>query len=312
MATADTEPHTVIIGAGIIGLSTAFYLSQPPSTTPPHKITLLDSAPSLFESASGYAGGFLARDWFGPPTAALGALSFDLHRELAEQYNGRERWGWSRSTGTSLSSDPRLGGGKNGGGGGHNWLMEDRSRADVKGQHEFFGEEDGPAWLVKKEGDEVELISRDDSTGQVDPRRLCEFLLEEVKKRGVTVRHPVKIVNSVTDGEGYLRRVKIEVEAKEELLKCQRLLVAAGAWTPKAMETLLPGSKKLPITSLAGHSLVVRSPRWKTEHEEKGCHAVFATDMEGFSPEVFSRIGGSSLKHRKPSLRSCSPTHKVN
>ena len=56
--------------------------------------------------------------------------------------------------------------------------------------------------------------------------------------------------------------------------------------------TLFPSSKlQLPITSLAGHSLVVRSPRWKLEQESKGCHAVFATDTHGFSPEIFSRIG---------------------
>lgn len=36
----------------------------------------------------------------------------------------------------------------------------------------------------------------------------------------------------------------------------------------------------------------MRSPRWSAEHEEHGCHAVFATDSDGFSPEVFSRMGG--------------------
>jgi len=42
---------------------------------------------------------------------------------------------------------------------------------------------------------------------------------------------------------------------------------------------------------LAGHSLVVRSPRWALEHETAGCHAVFSSDSAGFSPEIFSRIG---------------------
>lgn len=36
----------------------------------------------------------------------------------------------------------------------------------------------------------------------------------------------------------------------------------------------------------------MRTPRWATEHEEKGCHAVFGGDSNGFSPEIFSRIGG--------------------
>ena len=36
----------------------------------------------------------------------------------------------------------------------------------------------------------------------------------------------------------------------------------------------------------------MKSPRWSQEHEKKGCHAVFTTNEEGFSPEIFSRIGG--------------------
>ena len=66
----------------------------------------------------------------------------------------------------------------------------------------------------------------------------------------------------------------------------------------------------LPITSLAGHSLVLRSPRWEQGDElgnanghyqsdlgqqgseEEGCHAVFTTEPNGWSPEIFSRAGG--------------------
>jgi glycine/D-amino acid oxidase-like deaminating enzyme len=75
-------------------------------------------------------------------------------------------------------------------------------------------------------------------------------------------------------------------------IPCTRLLISAGAWSPQVFSTLFPESKfKLPISSLAGHSLVVRSPRWGKEQEEKGCHAVFTTDEAGYSPEIFSRMG---------------------
>ncbi|TKA59715.1 hypothetical protein B0A55_11695, partial [Friedmanniomyces simplex] len=125
---------TVIIGAGIIGCATAYYLSRS-GNTKPDTIHLVEASPELFASASGKAAGFLASDWFGPPTASLGALSFRLHKELADTI-------------------------------------------------------------------------------------------------------------------------------------------------------------KLPISHLAGHSIVVKSPRWSREHETGGCHAVFTTMKSGFSPEVFSRIGG--------------------
>lgn len=77
-------------------------------------------------------------------------------------------------------------------------------------------------------------------------------------------------------------------------IPCTKILIAAGAWSPQVFATLFPSSNyKLPISSLAGHSLVVRSPRWtKTdENGDQGCHAVFSTDEDGYSPEIFSRMG---------------------
>ncbi|TKA72837.1 hypothetical protein B0A55_06047 [Friedmanniomyces simplex] len=57
MAEADA---VVILGGGIIGFSIAYYLSQDPHYK--GRIHVVDAADRLFESASGYAGGFLARD----------------------------------------------------------------------------------------------------------------------------------------------------------------------------------------------------------------------------------------------------------
>ena len=88
-------PQTVILGAGIIGVSTAYYLSEHQE---PSSIHLVEPSPELFSSASGHAGGFLAKDWFGPSLAALGALSFEEHRRLAEEHGGKEKWGYSPAT----------------------------------------------------------------------------------------------------------------------------------------------------------------------------------------------------------------------
>lgn len=149
---------TVIIGAGIIGSSTAYYLSESSSTTPPSSIHLIESCPELFASASGYAAGFLARDWFAGSVAPLGALSFDLHKQLAEENNGWEKWGYSRSTGTSLISRR--------GERGEAWCREGNSRAEAAGEHEFVSGK-GPAWLARRNDGKVEVISEGDSTAQV-------------------------------------------------------------------------------------------------------------------------------------------------
>jgi glycine/D-amino acid oxidase-like deaminating enzyme len=88
-----------------------------------------------------------------------------------------------------------------------------------------------------------------------------------------------------------IRILNTETHSETDL-PCTKVLIAAGAWSPQVFSTLFPrAKKKLPISSLAGHSLVLRSPRWRKEHQEMGCHAIFTTDEEGYSPEIFSRLG---------------------
>lgn len=58
---ASETSSTVIVGAGIIGCATAYYLSHS-GHTKPDTIHLVEASPELFASASGKAGGFLAAD----------------------------------------------------------------------------------------------------------------------------------------------------------------------------------------------------------------------------------------------------------
>lgn len=59
--TSGKESNTVIIGAGIIGLTTAYYLSQS-GNTKPESIHVVDTSAELFHCASGFAAGFLAKN----------------------------------------------------------------------------------------------------------------------------------------------------------------------------------------------------------------------------------------------------------
>jgi hypothetical protein len=169
---------TVIIGAGIMGCASAYYLATS-GNTKPDTIHLVEAAPELFASASGRAAGFIAPDCtfsisahevpptdyfgsgFGPATASLGALSFKLHQELAAEHNGRENWSYSPSTGTSLMA------GAQNAGGGEDWMTTGASRAQVAAIHEYVGEQHGPAWLTRREGDQIETLSKDGGVGQV-------------------------------------------------------------------------------------------------------------------------------------------------
>ncbi|KAI1496612.1 nucleotide-binding domain-containing protein [Biscogniauxia marginata] len=298
-----TNGATVILGAGIIGTSTAYYLSkhQPPST-----IHLVEPSPTLFASASGYSGGFLAKDWFAPAVAALGALSFEEHRKLAEKEDGARKWGYTRST--SVSYAPSLGtdlrSGRDGCGGAavaDVWCREGGSRAAVASGSGDSTVADGlaPTWLKRVEGDEVAIISEEGTVAQVDPLQLSEFLLQKCLDAGVRLHHPAKAISIHTDMRDELASVRIADtrSSTETDVPCTSIVIAAGAWSPQVFATLFPRSDlKLPISSLAGHSLVVRQPGWWSQELEdrQGCHALFVADHRpGYSPEIFSRAGGS-------------------
>ncbi|KAF7930408.1 uncharacterized protein EAE98_004808 [Botrytis deweyae] len=294
--------NTVILGTGIIGLSTAYYLSlsQDPST-----IQLVDPSPTLFSSASGYAAGFLSRDWFCDESSDLGLLSFEEHKKLAEENSGAEKWGYSVSRSLNfvshVAAEKAKKSGKKGVRG-DDWLRVGGSRAETASGNDGVGVKEAastagewPKWFKKNEGDEMESISKEGSTAQVDPLKLCQFLLASCLERGVQLHHPAKALSVHQDMRSEISSIRILNTSTniESDIPCTKILIAAGCWSPEVFSTLFPESTlKLPITSLAGHSLVVRTPNWNEELEEKECQAVFASDEEGYCPEVFSRKGG--------------------
>ena len=77
----------VIIGGGIIGVCTAYFLSKEDGVD----VTIIENT-DIACGASGKAGGFLAKDWHGSATESLGDLSYDLHKKLSDKYNGEQRW----------------------------------------------------------------------------------------------------------------------------------------------------------------------------------------------------------------------------
>jgi len=83
--------RVVICGGGVIGASTAYFLSRRGIA-----VTVVERT-GVACAASGKAGGFLARDWNdGSPVEHLARRSFDLHAKLAAELGGD--WGYRRMT----------------------------------------------------------------------------------------------------------------------------------------------------------------------------------------------------------------------
>jgi len=92
----------VIAGAGVIGTSSAYYLTKnhPELIS---SLTLVDPTGIIAPAASGKAGGFLALNWNDhAPTGRLARRSFELHQDLAEQL-GSDKIMYRRLTCASVS-----------------------------------------------------------------------------------------------------------------------------------------------------------------------------------------------------------------
>ncbi|KAK4890181.1 hypothetical protein LTR27_011063 [Elasticomyces elasticus] len=309
------DEAVVILGGGIIGFSIAYYLSN--NQQYKGRIHIVDAADRLFESASGYAGGFLARDWFDEKATPLGELSFRLHRQLADQHDGQRRWGYLGSHVYSLALDDAPAGVR-----GEDWLLAGTSRAQAAGRRREYGnvsapgeavnENGTPAWMAPQTGASWDPIAGIDDCAQVEPRKLCEFLLAECEKRGVSVDLNTRATKVAKGTTGRASVVELEAttgSSRPTSLSCSNIVVAAGCWTPRVWETLFPRSPvEVKIDGLAGHSVLYRTPRYTKpflnsayglgeQGQGKDQHISYAiycppTKSWTYSPEAYARLDG--------------------
>ncbi|EGV64089.1 hypothetical protein CANTEDRAFT_114120, partial [Yamadazyma tenuis ATCC 10573] len=95
--------HTIIIvGAGIIGVCTAYFVVTHPKYNPDKYRVVIIESKRVAGGASGKAGGLLAL-WAFPQQIV--PLSFGLHQQLSDMYGGDTEWGYRRLTTVSLEGD---------------------------------------------------------------------------------------------------------------------------------------------------------------------------------------------------------------
>lgn len=278
----DQRRNIVIVGGGIIGVTTAYFLTRHPKFNRAlHTITLLEAAPTVACGASGKAGGLLAL-WAYPQ--CLVPLSYKLHSELAAEHDGARRWGY-RSLGCgsieAIVSNKRV--------------QQQQQQPDGKAW-EKLPKQDGTARDLLQETDfpkDFDYIDRHlvtswqemgspgfTETSQVHPLHFTTAIADLAREAGVEIRTNAKVTELKTSANGvqgvsYLDR---ETGETKEVVDLTDIVVTAGPWT----STILPRAK---IEGLRAHSVVFEA--------EVSPYAVF-TDIRlpsDFIPEHRARMG---------------------
>ncbi|KAH8646276.1 FAD dependent oxidoreductase [Xylariales sp. PMI_506] len=276
------EPlRIVIVGGGVIGCTTAYYLTRHPVYSPSRvSITLLE-ATRLASGASGKAGGLLAQ-WAYPSN--LVPLSFDLHQNLATEHHGADAWGYrtiscgkltarDRGLGAEAQHEPNF----------LSWTQQKIAswiplgkRRDLETNTETTTATDIPHnldWFDRKAIQQYEDIAPLQETAQVHPYHFTLAMANLAQERGAKV-----IVGAVAEEVEYGSQDS-EADAKDheelqpalaskvvavnyldkETSKITRLaadivILAAGPWTPD----LLPS---LPMNTMRAHSVTLKPKR---------------------------------------------------
>ena len=263
--TSTITREIVIIGGGIIGCTTAYYLTQhKDATSNSTKITLIEaSAHGPAQGASGKAGGLVAR-WAYPKEIV--DVSFDEHVKLSEQHDGKERWGWRYVNcgsweGRSRSPIPKN---ESEGGPGNKNLEKElglpgaqkplKGNSGSKTNKKTRGETGLPddlTWVEESLTDSYSTMARKGDTAQVHPYEFTTSMFELAKSSGLNYIHG-KVTSIVCVG-GKVTGVEYTDPSTSTTknIAATHVLLSAGAWSPHILS-------QLPISATRAHSIVIR------------------------------------------------------
>ena len=257
------------LGGGIIGCTTAYYLTHHPQfDSSVHAVTLIEAA-KLANGASGKAGGLLAA-WAYPNY--LARLSFDLHDQLARDHNGADLWGYRRvrcgqltavasqrkdTSKLESSSHPTIDLGK--------WW--------ARGSKESSVLPDDLDWFDYESAQAYEEFADTSSTAQVHPLQFTNSRARLAEQRGARiitgkVEHinccnadgasenpsPLTSFDDLTQKKVVSVTYVDKTTLEKHTLPATTVVLAAGPWTP----TLFP---KVRIHPLRAHSVTIKLKR---------------------------------------------------
>lgn len=219
------KQRTVIIGGGVIGSATAFFISRHPNFDPKkHEVVIVEAVyPGC--AASGKAGGLLSRTAF---PANLGPLSYKLHQQLAKEFDGANKWGFRQVTTMSIEGSDALSDG-------NTKLPKDLD------------------WIDPDMVEYAETLGKPGDFSQVHPYWLTNFFVQYAKDACVLNVITGKVSQITVNKEGKCNGVVYlsEGASQPEFLEADNVIVTAGPWTSKLISTCPIVGMKVPSITVA-------------------------------------------------------------
>jgi glycine/D-amino acid oxidase-like deaminating enzyme len=259
------KKNIVVIGGGIIGSTSAYFLSRHPRFYPTiHTITLLEAA-KIAGGASGKAGGLLAL-WAYP--AAIVPLSYKLHKQLADEHGGADRWGYRAvhcgqidAKGRFLGG-PSVAGKKNhattaadGGALNENSVSLQKRSKDAMARLKKAGVPADLDWVDSDATTAYENMGDPSNTAQVHPFMFTSAMAELAQEMGVKIVYG-SATEIRTSASGAVQSVSYtgKDDGKEHSLEATDVVLSAGPWT----QQIWP---EAPISALRAHSVTIQPSR---------------------------------------------------
>ncbi|OMJ22830.1 putative oxidoreductase [Smittium culicis] len=226
---AETE-RVVIIGGGVVGVSSAYFLSQHyeelnkgSSSNGQREVDIvLVERTGLASCASGAAGGFLAKGTFhqGADIEELSTKGFDLHQQLADELDGYSRYGYRRVSTYSVECSPNA------------------AKASNLASEKVVDSDTEISWLKQDAIISSMQIGSASDTAQVTPKLLVETLWQEASSRGARLVlagvTDIKRENAATVDKR-LHKYTVTL-SNGSSIAATKVLVCMGPWTYYARE----------------------------------------------------------------------------
>lgn len=235
-------------GGGIIGSTTAYFLSQHGNfNASKDTITLLE-ATKIAGGASGKAGGLLAL-WAYP--SCIVPLSYKLHQELAEKHGGTERWGYRAVHCGQIDMYGMLSKGKEKSDmNGDSVSLQKRTQKAI-GLLRAAGVPKDLDWIAAEGIKSYEEMGTPLTTAQVHPYQFTTSMAKIAEDKGVKIVYGS--ATSIDQENGAVKSVtyKSKDTGEENSIAADTIILTAGPWTKSIW-------KPAPISALRAHSVTIR------------------------------------------------------